>query len=712
MGLEWAGMRVAWQCELDSWKRQVLAAHWPGVPIYDDITTMTTPPAVDVLVGGFPCQDLSVAGKRKGFHGQRSILAFEFLRLAETIKPKWIILENVPGLLSSSRGEDFARLIDEVVSCGYGVAWRILDARSFGVPQRRRRVFIVAHRTNPLLDTRGASRLALRSLLESSDRDSTPSWPPRTLTAPSVGCGTPSSGGVGDVSATVTKKWAKGSGGPSGDECQNLVAFGHTQGIDIQPSEKHTPTLRVGGGGGAVAFRKGRRAQTDQDDETRVDDGGANTLNAFDAGDVRTTHAIVDVASTLQAAGGERGNRLDAEGAAGGHLIASTLTSGGHPNSNAPGRRREDDDNIVTFTSRGREGGAQTEAQTDGVHPAPRAGRGSSRNDSRIAFPIDDGRPLEKNQNGTGIGDAGAPAYTLDRQQHASVAVPAQMSVRRLTPIECERLMGWPATEKTVRIVVWDSSENQRSDALVDNPSPRLPVSVWAADGEGSWRSVASAEQSSGTHPLGLEVPVVVNVHIDSVREVVEILNGRGELIAPVAGAGALMPSGHRVLPGKDIAQLFALMLPTLEKVIPSGRAAQQPHNALSGVLKSGEWLVHSSGDEIEALVNDATLITSTVSALLRPITLPVSPSSQNSDSTLRTLCCCVAAVISGYIPEGTPIGSSYALEITWTSGWTAPEGVKAPDSKRYAACGDGIVSWCAYWIGGRIQMIEAEETR
>jgi len=85
LGLEWAGFRIAWQCELDPWKRSILAAHWPDTPIHDDITTLHDPEPVDVMIGGFPCQDLSVAGKRKGFDGERSVLAFEFLRVAESL---------------------------------------------------------------------------------------------------------------------------------------------------------------------------------------------------------------------------------------------------------------------------------------------------------------------------------------------------------------------------------------------------------------------------------------------------------------------------------------------------------------------------------------------------------------------------------------------------------------------------------------------------
>jgi DNA-cytosine methyltransferase len=193
LGFEWAGFRVAWQCEFDPWKQSVLRAHWPDVPLYDDITTLHDPPTVDVMLGGFPCQDLSVAGKRKGFDGERSVLAFEFLRVAESIAPRWIVLENVPGLLSSNRGRDFARLVDEMVGCGYGVGWRILDARYFGVPQRRRRIFLVARRADAELDTRAAGRLALRALLESGSGDPTPSWPPRQDTPADAGVCAPAS---------------------------------------------------------------------------------------------------------------------------------------------------------------------------------------------------------------------------------------------------------------------------------------------------------------------------------------------------------------------------------------------------------------------------------------------------------------------------------------------------------------------------------------
>jgi DNA (cytosine-5)-methyltransferase 1 len=103
------------------------------------------PKDVDLWCGGFPCQDLSVAnqGKRKGLEGDRSGLFYEFARLIKDRKPRWIILENVPGLLNSHQGEDFRCILTELDELGYGISWRVLDAKYFGTPQRRRRVYIV-----------------------------------------------------------------------------------------------------------------------------------------------------------------------------------------------------------------------------------------------------------------------------------------------------------------------------------------------------------------------------------------------------------------------------------------------------------------------------------------------------------------------------------------------------------------------------------------
>lgn len=145
LGLERAGCEIRWQIEKDTFSKKILERHWPGVKRYDDITTVDAGELdrVDLLVGGFPCQDLSVAGKRAGLAGERSSLFWEFARLAGVLRPAYLLIENVPGLFSSRSGRDFGQILNALDELGYGVAWRVLDSQAFGVPQRRRRVFIV-----------------------------------------------------------------------------------------------------------------------------------------------------------------------------------------------------------------------------------------------------------------------------------------------------------------------------------------------------------------------------------------------------------------------------------------------------------------------------------------------------------------------------------------------------------------------------------------
>jgi DNA (cytosine-5)-methyltransferase 1 len=145
LGFERAGIKTVSVSEIDPYASSVLADRFPDAPNLGNIVEVNANeiPEADIYSGGFPCQDLSVAGKRAGFAGKRSSLAFTFLDLVEQRRPRWIVLENVPGLFSSNKGADFGRLLYEMEQLGYGVSWRILDARFFGVAQRRRRVFIV-----------------------------------------------------------------------------------------------------------------------------------------------------------------------------------------------------------------------------------------------------------------------------------------------------------------------------------------------------------------------------------------------------------------------------------------------------------------------------------------------------------------------------------------------------------------------------------------
>lgn len=146
IGFERAGIKTVSHSEIEPYACKILKRHWPDVPNLGDINDIDPEdiPDAEVWTGGFPCQDLSLAGKRSGFGGKRSVLAFTFLDLVECRRPRWLVLENVPGIFTSHDGRDFSRLLSELDRIGYHAAWRSLDAKYFGVPQRRRRVFIVA----------------------------------------------------------------------------------------------------------------------------------------------------------------------------------------------------------------------------------------------------------------------------------------------------------------------------------------------------------------------------------------------------------------------------------------------------------------------------------------------------------------------------------------------------------------------------------------
>ena len=134
--------------EIDKFPSEVLKHHYPSVPNLGDMTKYkewNNDLAPDLLVGGTPCQSFSVAGLRKGMDDPRGNLALTYVGIAEKYKPQWFIWENVPGVLSSSGGKDFSSFLSAMADIGYGIAYRVLDAQFFGVPQRRRRVFVVGY---------------------------------------------------------------------------------------------------------------------------------------------------------------------------------------------------------------------------------------------------------------------------------------------------------------------------------------------------------------------------------------------------------------------------------------------------------------------------------------------------------------------------------------------------------------------------------------
>jgi len=179
--------------EIEKFPSQVLAHHYPNVTNYGDMTKFkewNINDTVELLVGGTPCQSFSIAGLRKGLDDPRGNLMLTYLAMADHYKPKWLLWENVPGVLSSNRGFDFGALLQGLAKLGYGFAYRVLDAQYFGVPQRRRRVFVVGC----LGDWRSATKVLFES--ESLQGNITPSREKRQEVTEIAGTLTSSGGGL------------------------------------------------------------------------------------------------------------------------------------------------------------------------------------------------------------------------------------------------------------------------------------------------------------------------------------------------------------------------------------------------------------------------------------------------------------------------------------------------------------------------------------
>lgn len=289
IGFQRAGIETVLQCEIDPWALAVLRRHWPDVERIEDVRTLRrdsgsqvgkqpvgeSGEGLDLIYGGFPCQDLSVAGKRAGLGGERSGLWLEFRRIVSELRPRWVVVENVPGLFHSNERRDFATLVEGFTSIGYGVAWRAVDAQFFLVPQRRRRVFFVA-----TIDDRsgqGAHRAAqVLSLCEGCGRNTQKGGQAREGVAASLrsrsasrGVNPPGRGGEDDsnlvfgigggdigyaVRAHASRSGDKGDGGMNTTLVAQTVRPGgeHWKGADHQDYVAETLRGRPGAGSNSL----------------------------------------------------------------------------------------------------------------------------------------------------------------------------------------------------------------------------------------------------------------------------------------------------------------------------------------------------------------------------------------------------------------------------------------------------------------------------
>lgn len=389
--------------EIEAFPSAVLAHHFPHVPNLGDMTKHETwniePGSIDLLVGGTPCQSFSVAGLRKGLHDPRGGLMLRFVEIAQRLRPRWVVWENVPGVLSSNGGRDFGALLGSLADLGYGWAYRVLDAQYVrthrhprAVPQRRRRVFVVGCAGDP------ASAAAVLFESQSVRRDSAARGKARegaagdvasSLGARGVRSHTELDGHGAYIPESVgclSSKWAKGTGGPSGDEAYNLIAY-----------------------------RKSKRAQSVTDDESWVEAAVANTINAFDTGE-RDTHAVATPPVAFASNLGTRGGDIYDDGSSPTVRVGSG-SGGGRPPAVA----------TYSITPPSGQGADLQATETDvasGIS-AVTLGDGTDRGIRVVSSPVHEETCMLDEDCSCSAGD-----------------LPA--TVRRLTPAECESLQGFP----------------------------------------------------------------------------------------------------------------------------------------------------------------------------------------------------------------------------------------------------------------------------
>jgi DNA (cytosine-5)-methyltransferase 1 len=408
---------LGWQpvafSEIEPFPSAVLAHHYKDVPNLGDMTKFKDwklNETIDILVGGTPCQSFSVAGLRKGLEDPRGNLALTYVGILDKFRPKWFIWENVPGVLSSGGGRDFGAFLGAVAELGYGFAYRVLDAQNFGVPQRRRRVFVVGH----LGDWQPAAKVLFES--ESLSGDSKPSRKTRKGVAGFV------ESSFGQYREDVIAGTIKASGGvlAGGSETFLTVYENHPSDSRVKDMGEtcQTVTSTWGSGGGNIPFVQSFGIPGNWIGRKPENGGNATT-------------PMNDVAPCL--------TKTDRHGVA-----------FGWQNSSHQGM------SIDTISPTLDKSKTPAVAVPYDLH--------------QVTSPYNS----QNRQNGD-------PCHTLARDSaaHASV-VTASTSVRRLTPVECERLQGFPDNYTQIpwnKKVSVDCPDGLRYKAMGN--SMAVPVMNW-----------------------------------------------------------------------------------------------------------------------------------------------------------------------------------------------------------------------------------------
>ena len=409
-GLGWSPVAFS---DIEKFPSEVLAYHYPNVPNLGDMTKYkewNLNGSIDLLVGGTPCQSFSVAGLRKGLEDPRGNLMLTYVGILDKFRPKWCVWENVPGVLSSNRGRDFGSFLGALVELGYGFSYRVLDAQYFGVPQRRRRVFVVGC----LGDWISPAKVLFES---ESLRRNNPKSKGKKQNSPAF---TSSSfGGYGEGVGTI-----RASGGDLGGGSETLVTTGSGKNVfgTLQASAADKQWL-----GNQEAFTGDYHIVS----RTQVYENHPTDSRIKEMGDTCTT--------------------VLARWGTGGGNVPIALAE------NTIGRKPENGGNGDGFT----EDGPMYTLNATGVHGVAYGFEpGIAKREGSPARFVEDGTPTLRANMGD---NQTATAYAVDVYNQAidgdvtatltqacggtntsGPKLMQQMAVRRLTPVECERLQGFP----------------------------------------------------------------------------------------------------------------------------------------------------------------------------------------------------------------------------------------------------------------------------
>ena len=693
--------------EIEPFPCAVLAHHYHDTPNWGDMTKYKDWPdvSIDLLCGGTPCQSFSVAGLRKGLDDPRGNLMLTFGAIAAKYRPQWLVWENVPGVLSSNGGADFGAFLGMLGQLGYGFAYRVFDAQYFGVAQRRRRVFVVGC----LGDWRSAAAVLFeRHSLQGHPAPSRKAGqrPTGTLSARTEGGGGLGTdfelggGLVPECAPTLTSDPSSPAshGKKSGTDREVLIPVAAYGGNDTRGAiDIATARNACGSGSGRLDFES----------ETFLVTGTLNA-NGKAAGSATQQDAETGMLVPMldHALRGEGFDASEDGTGRGTPLVPMFL----HTNKGRPDGRRSAHTEMVSVKD-------IVETLTTDGHAQ-----------SAVAVPVAYGiRTANTSSNGWGIQEE--CTHTLDCAQGVAVAftteqtpkfnhecaltltkqsptgggqiqsVMSAMQVRRLTPVECERLQGFPTVSE--KITIQACLDHQNQSVRVALKCLRWQNSVSHADENELTQPAKTADARSSTSPAHLAPLAALHVRMHSVDELLEIRSA-GRLIWSASGAGQSRKSLPPTLTENSV-QEIARLLREVARTITAGKAESPPSIRLSFPASSGAINAEKSGREMEESASDAMSdqhrATFTTSDLGLITTF--------SDSTAETLSCFALHAIAGCIPS-TTLPETFSIEMTVETPYTAitHRNKLAADGPRYKALGNSWAVPNVRWIGQRIDAV------